>query len=292
MKIKASELPLQSGGQIYHLHLHPEELADTIILVGDPGRVPSVSEKFDSITVKRQNRELVTHTGTVNRKRISVVSTGMGTDNIDIVVNELDALANVDLKTMEIKKEHKSLNLIRIGSCGILQADIPVNALIASEYGLGLDGVIQFYQHDGISDETLVEKFIEFTHWHPSLPNPYCVAANTELVSRIGYDMYKGITATASGFFGPQGRNVRAQIRFPELNKKIEQFEFSGKKINNLEMECSALFGLSKILGHKALACCVGIANRVTGEFSNNYHSAMDKLIETVLERIEPILEI
>ena len=286
MKIKASELPLQTGGQIYHLNLHPEELADIIILVGDPGRVPSVSEKFDSITVKRQNRELVTHTGTVNGKGISVISTGMGPDNIDIVVNELDALANIDLKTLEVKKEHKSLTLIRIGSCGILQPDIPVLGFIASEYGLGLDGLIQFYQHDGVSDEAIVEEFINFTNWHPSLPRPYCAPADANLVSRIGYDMYKGITATAPGFFGPQGRNVRAQIRFPELNEKIENFEFAGKRINNLEMECSALFGLSKILGHKALTCCVGIANRVTGDFAGKYHPAMDKLIETVLERI------
>ena len=286
MKIKASELPLQTGGQIYHLNLHPEELADTVILVGDPGRVSSVSEKFDSITVKRQNRELVTHTGTINGKRISVISTGMGPDNIDIVVNELDALVNIDLKTMEIKKEHKSLTLVRIGSCGILQADIPVNSFIVSEYGLGLDGLIQFYQHENVSDETMVEQFIRFTNWHPSLPKPYCTPADRELFSRIGYDMYKGITATALGFFGPQGRNVRAKIRFPELNEKIEKFEFSGKKISNLEMECSALFGLSKILGHKALTCCVGIANRITGDFSANYHPSMNKLIETILERI------
>jgi len=286
MKIKASELPLQADGQIYHLNLHPEELADIVILVGDPGRVSSISEKFDTITVKRQNRELVTHTGTVNGKEVSVISTGMGPDNIDIVVNELDALANVDLKSMEIKEKHKSLTLIRIGSCGILQPDIPVHGFIASEFGLGLDGLLQFYQHDGASDEIMVEEFINFTNWHPSLPRPYCTPADTELLSRIGYDMYKGITATAPGFFGPQGRNVRASVRFPELNGKIEHFEFSGKKIANLEMECSALFGLSKILGHKALTCCVGIANRVTGEFSGNYHPAMNKLIETVLERI------
>ncbi len=286
MKIEASELPLQAGGQIYHLNLHPEELADIVILVGDPGRVSSVSEKFDSITVKRQNRELVTHTGSVNGKRISVISTGMGPDNIDIVVNELDALANIDLKNMEVKKEHKSLTLIRIGSCGILQPNIPIHGFIASEYGLGLDGVIQFYEHDGISDEIIVGKFMDFTQWDLSLPRPYCIPADQDLLTQIGHDMFKGITATAPGFFGPQGRNVRAKVRFPKLNEKIENFECSGKRINNLEMECSALLGLSKILGHKALTCCVGIANRVTGEFSGNYHPAMNKLIETILERI------
>lgn len=286
MKIAASELPLQSGGQIYHLNLHPEELADNVILVGDPGRVEEISKRFDKITVKRSNRELVTHTGTYAGKPVSVLSTGMGTDNIDIVLNELDALANVDLKTMEVKPVKKSLNLIRIGTCGILQPDIPVHGFIAAEYGFGFDGVLQFYKHDGISRKDIVEAFVKQTGWDETLPYPYCVRADEGLLSKVSHDMFKGITASAPGFFGPQGRQVRAPLRFPELNRKIEAFEYEGNRITNLEMECSAIYGLGKLLGHKTLTCCVGIANRVTGEFSGNYHQAMDQLIETVLERM------
>lgn len=286
MKILSSELPLQAGGQIYHLNLHPEELGETIILVGDPGRVEHVSAKFDSIEVKRQNRELTTHTGISRGKRVSVVSTGMGTDNIDIVLTELDALANVDLKTMEIKQEKKSLNLIRIGTCGILQPDIPVNGFIAGEYGFGFDGLLQFYKHDGVSDDNIVRAFVEQTGWDETLPYPYCVPADSTLLKNIAHDMHKGITASAPGFFGPQGRQVRAPLRFPELNRKIEAFNYEGNRITNLEMECSAVYGLGRLLGHKTLTCCVGIANRVTGEFSSNYHDAIDKLIETVLSRI------
>lgn len=286
MKIEASELPLQEGGQIYHLNLHPEELGDTVILVGDPGRVENVSQRFDSVSVKKQNREITTHTGCLNGKNISVISTGMGTDNIDIVVTELDALANINLKTMETHPQHRSLNLIRIGTCGILQPHIPIHGFIAAEYGFGFDGLLQFYKHDGISDEKLVEAFVQQTGWDETLPYPYCVAADSDLLSRIGHDMYLGITASAPGFFGPQGREVRAPLRFPDLNRKIEEFEYQDKRITNLEMECSAIYGLGRLLGHKTLTCCLGIANRVTKEFSSDYHKAMDRLIDTVLERL------
>lgn len=286
MKIEASELPLQPGGQIYHLNLSPDELADTVILVGDPGRVDTISQRFDKVLLKRKNRELITHTGTLNGKPISVLSTGMGTDNIDIVMNELDALANIDLKTLEIKKEHKSLTLIRIGTCGALQPDIPIHSFIASAYGFGFDGLLQFYRHDNLSKDEIVNAFIEQTGWDEKLPFPYCIPANQELLDRIGHDMIQGVTASAPGFFGPQGRVLRTELMFPNLNSKIEQFNYNGLKISNMEMECSAIYGLGSIFGHKTLTCCLAIANRVTKKFSDGYHNEMNKLIDTVLERI------
>ncbi|MDR3047886.1 MAG: nucleoside phosphorylase [Bacteroidales bacterium] len=285
-KIKPSELPLQNTGAIYHLNLHPEELSSKVILVGDPGRVEMISAKFDTISVKKQNRELATHTGIYKEKPISVISTGMGPDNMDIVVNELDALANVNLKTMEINDAHKTLTLVRIGTCGILQKDIPVHSFIVSEFGFGLDGLLNFYSAHGISQEEVVGAFMDHTAWNDALPRPYCVAADRELLNTIGKEMVHGITATAPGFFGPQGRQVRATLQYPDLNEKIESFLFGHSKITNLEMECSALYGLSAILGHKALTCCVGIANRVSGDFSSNYHDAMNQLIEIVLDKI------
>jgi len=286
MKIKASELPLQTDGRIYHLNLFSEEIGNVIILVGDPGRVKDVSKYFDSIDIRQQNREICTHTGFIKDKKISVISTGMGTDNIDIVLNELDALANIDLKTRELKSEHKALTIIRIGTCGILQKNIPAGSFIASEYGFGLDGLLQFYQHEGISDDGIVAAFLSQTEWNALLPTPYCIPADENLLNTIGFDMVKGITASAPGFYGPQGRKLRAKLRFPELNKKIESFHFQGNRITNLEMECSAVYGLGRMLGHKTLTCCLGIANRVNGNFLSDYHNRMNELIETVLERI------
>lgn len=285
MKIKSSEMPLQDGGKIYHLNLLPEELGDTVILVGDPGRVETISNRFDSVTVKRQNREIITHTGMLNGKYLSVLSTGMGTDNIDIVVNELDALANVDLEKGVLKAEHRSLNLIRIGTCGILQPDIQIDSYIASDFGFGFDGLLQFYDHGDISRDDIVEEFIRQTGWDEKLPYPYCVPADDQLLETIAYDMRKGITASAPGFYGPQGREIRAKLKFPEMNQHIEKFNYNNLKITNLEMECSAIYGLGRLLGHKALTVCLGIANRITGDFSADYHPAMERLIDTVLER-------
>ncbi|MBQ7550994.1 MAG: nucleoside phosphorylase [Bacteroidales bacterium] len=286
MKIPASELPLQPGGQIYHLGIHPEDLADHIIVVGDPGRVPAVSKYFDTIDFKHVNRELVTHTGTLRGKRITALSTGMGTDNIDIVMNELDALASIDLKTMEVKENRRTLNIIRIGTCGALQPEIDVHSFIAARYGFGFDGLLHFYQHDGISDEELVEAFVKHTGWNEHLPYPYCVEGSKELFDRIAFDMVEGITASAPGFFGPQGREVRAKLQYPNLNSKIDSFRYHGRKITNLEMETSALYGLGKIFGHNMLTVCVAIANRITHDFSKDYHPYVDKLIQTVVERI------
>lgn len=286
MKIPASELPLQQGGQIYHLGIGPKDIADYIIVVGDPGRVPAVSKYFDTVDFKHQNRELLTHTGTLRGKRITALSTGMGTDNIDIVMNELDALANIDLNTMEEKKEHRTLNIIRIGTCGALQADIPVHSFIAAEYGFGFDGLMHFYQHGAGFDEEIVDAFVKHTGWGERLPYPYCVKGSQELMDRIGFDMVHGVTASAPGFFGPQGRKVRVGLNFPDMNSKIDSFNFNGKRITNLEMETSALYGFGQIFGHNMFTACVAVANRVTFDFSKDYHPYVDKLIQTVLERI------
>ena len=286
MKIKDSELPLQPSGAVYHLNLFPDEIADNIIVVGDPNRVTKVSSHFDHIDVKRENREIFTHTGSYKGKNISVLSTGMGTDNIDIVLNELDALANIDLETREIKETGRSFNIVRIGTCGALQPDIPVNSFIASEAGFGFDGLLHFYDYKNISDEALVESFVAQTGWNERLPYPYCVDGDSGLMKKIGYDMIHGITASAGGFYGPQGRELRGKLKYPELNGKIEQFNYQGKRITNLEMETSALYGLSRMLGHKALTVCVAIANRVTKDFSKDYKPYVEKLIQTVLDRI------
>lgn len=285
-QIPASELPLQPGGQIYHIGVGPDDIADDIIVVGDPGRVELVSKYFDTVDFKHTNRELVTHTGTLRGKRITALSTGMGTDNIDIVLTELDALANIDLPTRTTKTTHRTLNIIRIGTCGALQPEIEVNSFIASSHGFGFDGVLQYYNHDGLFDEKLVEAFVEQTGWNEKLPYPYCVAGNQELLDRIGFDMTKGVTASAPGFFGPQGREVRAKLKYPELNGRIEKFNYQGNRITNLEMETSALYGLGKLLGHNTLTVCVAIANRVTKDFSKDYKPYVAKLVETVLERI------
>lgn len=285
-QIAASELPLQSDGAIYHLNLHPEELAENVILVGDPGRVSMISGMLDTVEVRKQNRELITHTGTYKGKRISVVSTGMGTDNIDIVLTELDALANVDLATRTVRSEHRTLNLVRIGTSGALRADLECGTFLASAYGLGIDGMLRYYDTGDIVREDVVDAFVRHTEWSPSLPMPYCTAASRELLDRIGHDMRQGITVSAPGFFGPQGRQVRARLRYPELNGKIETFEYLGNVITNMEMECSAIYGLGNLLGHRPLTVCLLIANRVTGKFLDSYHDRMEALCHTVLERM------
>lgn len=285
MKIPASELPMTPDGRIYHLGIAPENLADHIIVVGDPGRVPSVSKYFDTVDFKNQNREMVTHTGTLRGKRITALSTGMGTDNIDIVMTELDALANIDFKTLEVKPEHRTLNIVRIGTCGALQEEIDIHSFIAAQYGFGFDGLMHFYKHEGF-DEEIVDAFVKHTGWNEKLPYPYCVKGSQELLDRIGFDMVKGVTASAPGFFGPQGRSVRAQIEYPDLNTKIDSFKFGDRKITNLEMETSALYGFGQIMGHNMLTVCVAIANRITHDFSKDYHPAVEKLIQTVLNRI------
>ncbi|MBO2525003.1 MAG: phosphorylase [Bacteroidetes bacterium] len=285
MKIPASELPKQSSGAIYHLNLFPEDIADNIILVGDPGRVSMISQHFDTIDIKKSNRELYTHTGTKNGKRISAISTGMGPDNVEIVMNELDALVNIDLEKMEVKPEHHSLNLVRVGTSGSLDGRYAPGTIVASEYGFGLDGLLQFYDHEGVDEEDVVNAFIEHTGWGEKLPYPYCVKCSDDLMQRIAVDMVKGMTLTAPGFFAPQGRAVRGPLKFPDMNKKIESFEYKGLRCTNMEMECASLYGLSRVLGHNALTCCVLIANRVTGEFLDDYHDLMNQLVAKVVDR-------
>lgn len=284
--IPASELPLQSDGAIYHLNLHPEELADNVVLVGDPGRVAMISGMFDTVDVRKQNRELITHTGTYKGKRVSVISTGMGTDNIDIVLNELDAVANIDLATRTLHDGHRALNLVRIGTSGALNPDIECGGFVASAFGLGIDGVLRYYDTGDLIREDLVEAFVQHTGWSSRLPYPYCMPASPVLLDRVAFDMAKGITISAPGFFGPQGREVRAKLKYPELNRKIETFDFQGNKVTNMEMECSAIYGLGSLLGHHPLTVCLIIANRVTGKFLDSYHDRMEELCHTVLERI------
>lgn len=286
MGIKLSELPLQPNGNIYHLNLNPSEIADIIILVGDPSRVESISTKFDSIEFKRSNREINTHTGTKNGKRITVLSTGMGTDNIDIVITELDALANIDFETREQKKEHRSLTLVRLGTSGALQSDIPLNSFVASAYGVGIDGLMWFYDTPEVDITEMTSSFIKHTEWSKTWPHPYIVEASKSLLDKVAFDMKQGITATAPGFYGPQGREVRLPVARPDMNDKFQSFNYNNHQITNLEMETSALYGLSKAMGHEALTICVAIANRATKEFSKDYHPAMDLLIDTVLDRL------
>lgn len=285
-QIPASELPLQSDGAIYHLNLHPDELADNVLLVGDPARVELISSMFDTVELRKKNRELITHTGTYKGKRISVISTGMGTDNIDIVLTELDAVANIDLTTRTVKEEHRSLNLVRIGTSGALNPDIECGSFVASSFGLGIDGMLRFYDTRELIREDIVEAFVRQIRWNNLLPYPYCTPCSPVLLERVAHDMQHGITVSAPGFFGPQGREVRAKLMYPELNGLIETFEYQGNVITNMEMECSAIYGLGNLLGHHPLTVCLIIANRITGKFLDSYHDRMKMLCRTVLERI------
>lgn len=285
--IPASQLVLNSEGAIYHLNLHPDQLADDVILVGDPGRVSEISNFFDKIELRRQNRELFTCTGYFNGKRITVLSTGMGTDNLDIVMNELDALVNIDLKTRMPKEEHHPLNLIRLGTCGALQPDIEVGNNVATRYAIGLDGLIYFYEkHKEVNEIAMRDAFIEQMNYPKDLPLPYVVEGSRALFDCLAEGYYQGITATAPGFYGPQGRTLRMHLSYPENNHKIEAFEYQGRRVCNFEMESSALYGLGKMMGHNCLTICVAIANRVTEKFAVDYHPFVKKLVENTLERL------
>ncbi len=282
-----SELILTDEKKIYHLNLLPEDIADDIIVVGDPGRVPQISKYFDRIELKVQHRELTTHTGYYNNKRITVLSTGMGPDNIDIVLTELDALANIDFSTQTTKPVHRKLNIVRLGTSGAMQADIPVDSFVASAYGLGIDGVMNFYKKTNeIMEHELTDEFIRQTKWPAFLAKPYVIKASDTLIQKIAFDIPQGITATAPGFFGPQGRELRAELAFPELNNCLTSFRYNGQRITNFEMETSALYGLSKVLGHEALTICIIIANRITRQFSKNYQVLIEELIKMALERL------
>ncbi len=284
IKMRNSELILNDDGSVYHINVKEEHLADTIILVGDPGRVEQVSSYFDSIEHKRQNREFFTHTGTYKGKKLTVMSTGIGTDNIDITVNEIDAAVNIDLETRQPKPVRKSLNLIRIGTSGALQEDIPVGTHLISEYALGFDGLMHFYQYNQSEEEALLNKKVnEQLHWNPKLSEPYIVKCSSKLMDKLGGEMTKGITATASGFYGPQGRRLRLNPSDPDINEKLTAFQYENQRITNFEMETSALYGLGNLLGHNCITCCAIIANRIRKEYSDDHSKDVKNLIEKVL---------
>ncbi|HBS88580.1 MAG: phosphorylase [Bacteroidetes bacterium GWF2_38_335] len=285
--IKESELIINNDGSVYHLHLRPEHIAETIILVGDPQRVEVISGYFDKIEHKIYNREFITHTGYYNGKKLSVIGTGIGTDNIDIVVNELDALVNIDLEKRTVKKELKKLNLIRIGTSGALQGNIPIDSFLISEMACGFDGLLNFYgKRNDICDLEIESAFKKHTGWNPLLTSPYFIKSSDYLFNLLKEKAVQGVTISAPGFYGPQGRVLRLETADPKLNDKIETFEFKGKKITNFEMECSALYGLSTLLGHNAITLCAIIANRVGKKYSPDYKKTVVKLIEYCLEKL------
>ncbi|GAA2997061.1 nucleoside phosphorylase [Prevotella corporis] len=283
-----SELIINEDGSIFHLHLKPEFLADKVILVGDPGRVSLVASHFETKECEVESREFRTITGTYKGKRITVVSTGIGCDNIDIVVNELDALANIDFKTRHQKSPLRSLTLVRIGTCGGLQEYTPVGTYIASEKSIGFDGLLNFYAgRNEACDLDFEEAFKKHMDWNPQKGAPYVIDADKETLDRIAADdMVRGVTIACGGFFGPQGRELRIPLADPTQNVKVEAFEYNGHRITNFEMESSALAGLAKLMGHRALTCCMVIANRRAKEANTGYKNSIDGLIKTVLDRI------
>ena len=287
MKIKESELILNPDGSVYHLNLKPEHIADTILFVGDQDRVEKITKHFDYIELSIQKREFKTQTGTYKGKRISVMSTGIGPDNIDIVLNELDALANIDLKTRTIKENHKSLKIIRIGTSGSLQSDIPVDAFVIGTHGLDLNGMLHFYKIDEIKNPDLEKAFIEQTQWNSNKAKPIIINNSLELEKIFESEKtFKGITATAGGFYGPQGRVLRLAIEDPDLNNKMDSFNYNGVRVSNLEMETSVIYGLSKLLGHQALSLNAIIANRANGTFSKNPGLVVENLIKYTLDKL------
>lgn len=286
-QIQSSELIINPDGSIFHLHLKPNDIADTIILVGDQGRVDVIGEYFESIEFTRQNREFRTLTGQYNGKRISVISTGIGTDNIDIVLNELDALANIDLETREVKKEHKSLRFVRIGTSGALQADIPVDTPVIARTACGFDGLLNFYaDRDKVSNLAMESEFVDHMRYYRKLAVPYFVDADCDLFDILKPDCVAGITISAPGFYGPQGRVLRLSIKDSEINNKISAMELNGQRFTNYEMESSAIYGLSKLLGHQAVTICNIIANRMRGEYAKDYKAALRITIKNVLDRL------
>ncbi len=284
----ASQLIINADGSIFHLHIKPKQLADKIILVGDPERVHMIAEYFDEVECKISNREFVTVTGTFKNKRLTVLSTGIGTDNIDIVLNELDALANIDFETRTEKEIKKQLTFVRIGTTGGMQANIPLGSFLISEKSIGFDEVISFYEgRDKISDIEFENAFIHHMNWPKKMAVPYIVSSDLELVEQIGgKEMLKGVTISSVGFYGPQGRVLRLNLFDKDLNDKVESFEFKGQKITNYEMEGSAIAGLSAMMGHKAMTVCCVIANRRIESMNTDYKPHIRKLVELVLERI------
>ena len=286
--IPASELPINSDGSVFHLHLRPEQLADRIILVGDQDRVTTVAKFFDKREAEVQSREFHTITGIYKGKRISCVSTGIGCDNIDIVMTELDALANIDLDRREVRDEHRQLTLVRVGTCGGLQPFTPIGTFVASVRSIGFDGLLNYYaDRDKVCDLELEKAFVNHRHWYEKKGAPYVACADEGLVRQIAADdMVRGITVACGGFYGPQGRQVRLRTQDEEQNQKVESFRYDGMAICNYEMESSAVAGMASMLGHRAMTCCMVIANRYNKEMNTNYNNSVETLITTVLDRL------
>ena len=284
-KLRDTELIITNSGRIYHLNLKKEEIADDIILVGDPNRVEQISNKFDKIDFKITNREFITHTGYYNNKKISVISSGIGTDNIDIVMNELDALANINFETRQINKIKRSLNIIRLGTSGGLNKKIDVDSFLVSEYAIGLDGLAHFYKNNDVLDQKLSKMFFNKTNWSKNHASPYSVKASYKLLNKFN-NFNKGITLTATGFYGPQCRNMRLKSSISDLENLIESIEYQGLNITNFEMETSALYFLGRSLGHNTLTICAILANRISKKYSSNPIDTIDVLINEVLKNL------
>ena len=287
MSIKNSELILNSDGSIYHLHLKPSDIADTLIFVGDQERVAEVTKHFDSIEFETQSREFKTQTGTYKGTRLSVISTGIGPDNIDIVINELDALVNIDFETREIKKNKTSLSIVRIGTSGALQPDIAVDSFVLSSYGVDINGMLQSYKIDAIKHADIEAAFVKHTQWSPQKPYPIIIENSKALEAKLKSDQTStGLTATCGGFYGPQGRVLRLELQDDSMNHKMDSFDYKGLKVTNFEMETSAIYGLSKLLGHEACSMNAILANRALGTFSKNPQATIDKLILYTLNKL------
>lgn len=287
MPIKSSELILNPDGSVYHLSLKPENISKDIIFVGDPDRVDKITKHFDTIEFTTHKREFKTTTGIYKGKKLSVISTGIGPDNIDIVLNELDALVNIDLETRTIKEKHTALNIVRIGTSGSLQKDIPVDSFLMSTYALDINGMLRSYVTDHISHLEIENAFVLHTNWNEKKCFPLVISNSKELENKISSEIiYKGMTATAGGFYGPQGRILRLQIQDPDLNRKMDSFNYKEIRVTNLEMETSAIYGLSKLLGHHACSMNAIIANRAVGEFSKNPEKVVNDLILYTLNKI------
>jgi len=285
--IPESELVLNDDGSVYHLHLKGEHVADTVILVGDPGRVAQVANFFDSVEFQASNREFVTVTGSYRDQRFTVLSTGIGTDNIDIVMNELDAAINIDLQNRIPLLHRKSLNIVRIGTSGALHQDIPVDSFVISTHGFGLDGLIYYYDYQFTDNELDIMNVLnKHLKWNSNLATPYIVAASEKLIDRLGQGMISGITATATGFYGPQGRKLIIKLKNRQMHRLFRSFEFQGHRITNFEMETSGLYALGKMLGYQCCTCCAIIANRVTKQYSKDHKKVLNQLIESVLDRL------
>ena len=286
-KIAESELIINSRGAIYHLDVRPEELASTIITVGDPDRVKEVSKHFDALDYQSQHREFVTHTGRIGDKKISVVSTGIGPDNIDIVVNELDALVNIDFNSRLVKPQLTRLTIVRLGTSGALQEDIPVDSMVVSTHGLGIDNLLNYYKHDNNEEEMqIVQQFIAHTQMSSNFSQPYISSASAAVLKHFVSGFYQGITVTCPGFYGPQGRVLRLGLTNPDLIDRLSEFTFGQHRITNFEMETSAIYGLGKLLGHQCLSISAIVANRIRKEFSKDGNAAVDRMIEKSLEII------